>query len=784
MESKIDFEGLAAALLAQARMLVTDWLPGGAMSGKEYICGSLRGGPGRSLSVNVNTGRWADFSTDEKGGDLISLYAAIYGIKQGEAAKELADRMGIRAGAPPVERAKEPTSRITAPPADEPAPTMRHGRFGMPSMSWTYRDESAAVLFYIARYDVESEDRSKQFVPFCWDCDLRKFVMKAWPKPRPIYGLDLLSTDADKPVLIVEGEKAADAARELALSYVVVSWPGGASAWRQVDWTKLHGRRLLLWPDADRHVAKTPEEAAKHGVQVGDVLPYQAQPGPAAMAGIAAILHGQTQEIKIIDVGIDGDRADGWDAADAVADGLTWDEFSAWAKPRVTLFGPLPAPTQPDQIIPSDAPPPELEELAEKMPKGRNLYAEWERLGVATAQNGSPICNVDNAQRVIEGREEFKDLIWYDDFHKRYLTKFSFMTFEQGPAREWTDVDCLNLTSFMQRHLGLRRMSDEMVHKASIIVAHRNAKNEPRDWLNSLSWDGVPRCDAFFTDCFGAAPTAYARAASKNFWIGMAARVFLPGCQLDNMVVLEGSQGIGKTRALRAIGGPWYAEAKEAVTSSDFFMILHGKLIVEIAELDSFNRAEVTRIKQVVTCSTDRYRSPYARSAQDHPRMSIFVGTTNEQAYLRDNTGARRFWPMRCGVVDLAKIEAQREQLFAEAVARFKLKETWHEMPLAETMREQEDRRQVDEWELIVSEFLKGQFQTTTRDVAWHLKIETAKLDMILQKRIAAVLRTLGWEKRMARDGDGNPLRVWKRDGGPAELPLAEPEMDETEPPF
>lgn len=796
MDSKFDFQGLAAALLSQARMLLTDWLPGGALTGKEYTCADLRGGPGRSFSVNVNTGAWADFAnTEVRGGDLISLYAAIHDIKQGEAARQLADRYGFRLGGE-REQPKEKAPRITPPPVEIERPAMRHGRFGSPSMSWTYRDESGAVLFYIARYDVESEGRGKQFVPFCWDADLRKFVMKAWPKPRPIYGLDRLSLEPDKPVLIVEGEKAADAAATLTSSYVVVSWPGGAAAWRQVDWTKLHGRRLLLWPDADRHIAKSQEEAAKHGVKVGDVLPYEAQPGPAAMAAIAGMLYGQVPEIKVIDAGIDGEREDGWDAADAVAGGWTWETFSAWAKPRLSLFGPPPAPgaaggVSAEQIIMPDAPPAELEELAEvasRKPGGRNLYAEWERLKVSTAQNGSPICNVDNALRVIEGREEFNELVWYDDFHKRYLTRFSFETWEKGPLREWADVDELNLTAFMQRQLGLRRMSDEMVHKAAIVYAHRHTKNEPRDWLDGLKWDGKPRIAGFFVDYFGAADNNYVRAAAKNFWIGMAARVYWPGCQLDNMVVLEGAQGIRKTTALRAIGGPWYTEAKEAVTSKDFFMVLHGKLIVEIAELDSFNKAEVTRIKQVITCDTDRYRAPYARGAQDHPRMSIFVGTTNENAYLRDHTGGRRFWPIRCGAIAHEKIKADREQLFAEAIAGYRNWQTtrvdedgWWIMPAAETAKEQEDRRQVDEWELIVAEYLSGKKETSTRDVAGHLKIETAKLDMVLQKRIAGVLRTLGWDKKNTRAG-----RLWRKAGEleEAALPISEPAPIEEQNPF
>lgn len=757
----LDFEGLAAALLCHSRLLIPLWLPGGSMRGHEYTCGSVRGGPGASFSVNIDTGRWADFADDAlRGGDLISLYAAIEGIGQGESAKRLSSQINFSIA---PERPVEQPPQIIAPPAAAPAPDMRHGHFGTPSTVWTYRDHTGNTLFYIARYDMA--DGSKQFVPWCWDRGGR-WIKKAWPSPRPIYGLDRLSASPDRHVLIVEGEKAAEAAAALAGdAYVVVSWPGGASAWERIDWTPLHGRRLLLWPDADRHIADTQRKADKTGVAVGAVIPYEYQPGPAAMAGIAGVLHGKAAEIKVLDVGIEPDRKDGWDAADAAAAGWAWDQLVSWAKPRAKIFGPTIEPVA-GQIISPTAPAAEgVEEMGDAIPV--SLYAEWEKIGIATAQNGSPICNVDNALRVLEGRDEFKEIIWYDEFHKRYLTRFDFETWKPGPAREWCDVDELNLTAFMQRQLGLHRISDDMIHKAAIIYAHKHLRNEPKDWLAGLEWDETPRCETFFSDSMGAENNEYARAASKNFWIGMVARILRPGCKLDNMVVLEGPQGTFKSTALSKIGGPWYTEIKESVTSNDFFMVLHGKLIVEIAELDSFNRAEVTRIKQVVTCTNDRYRSPYARSAQDHPRMSIFVGTTNESAYLRDHTGGRRFWPIRCGDIKLARIEADREQLFAEAVARFKAGENWYEMP-AVTANEQEERRQVDEWESIIAEALVERKSITTREVADYLKIDIAKLDMIVQKRIANVLRTLGWEKSKERDVHGRLIRVWREE----ELPF------------
>ncbi len=339
-----------------------------------------------------------------------------------------------------------------------------------------------------------------------------------------------------------------------------------------------------------------------------------------------------------------------------------------------------------------------------------SAYAIQEKLGLALAKSGGPFSNLDNGIRVLERHPDFANFVWFDEFHQKLLTDWKV----QGRPREWENIDTLNLTAYMQRDMGITRLSDEIVFKAVTITGHRHKRNDPRDWMDSLQWDGTARVENFFMDCFGVKDTDYSQAVSRNFWVGMVARIYRPGCQLDNMVVLEGSQGIGKTRALRMIGGSWYTEAHESVTSNDFFMMLHGKLIVEIAELDAFSRAEVTRIKQVVSCTTDRYRAPYERKSEDHPRMSIFVGTTNERSYLRDQTGARRFWPLQCGEIRHDKIVADRNQLFAEAVALFKSGADWYQMPKGTTEQEQENRRQSDAWEDVIHEYTIGKSEVTT----------------------------------------------------------------------
>src|SRR3990167_9546337 len=139
-----DFKKIAQAALNRAGEFLTQWLPGGHIVGKEYVCGNLKGGPGDSFKCNIETGKWADFATDECGGDLISLYARIENIKQGEAATRLADRLGMRQ--------QKIDHNIVRPPVGVSAPEMNHIRYGPPVGSWAYRDMDG-VLFFVARYE-------------------------------------------------------------------------------------------------------------------------------------------------------------------------------------------------------------------------------------------------------------------------------------------------------------------------------------------------------------------------------------------------------------------------------------------------------------------------------------------------------------------------------------------------------------------------------------------------------------------------------------------------------
>ncbi|MFN7184828.1 MAG: hypothetical protein ACK5VE_00465, partial [Alphaproteobacteria bacterium] len=312
----IDFGRIAAAALQNAASLVENWLPKGKRVGHEWQCGSLTGDEGSSCSVNLNTGAWADFATDEAGGDLISLYAAIHRIGQGKAARELAEQLGMDtsdgarsrndgAAAVPrgprhvstgagVEPGSDDLTRVAPEtpedrwsdagewPADGPPAPVAHVIRGRPVLSWCYRTAAGGITGYVHRF--VTSDGGKEILPCVWSQHPTKgkaWKWRQWDQPRPLYRLDECEWTVARPVLVVEGEKCADAAwAALGLSHWVTTWSGGGNAVHKADFGPLEGRRVILWPDCD----------AKRDKGTNALLPEEKQPGVKAMERAAQIL--------------------------------------------------------------------------------------------------------------------------------------------------------------------------------------------------------------------------------------------------------------------------------------------------------------------------------------------------------------------------------------------------------------------------------------------------------------------------------------------------------------
>jgi predicted P-loop ATPase len=275
------------------------------------------------------------------------------------------------------------------------------------------------------------------------------------------------------------------------------------------------------------------------------------------------------------------------------------------------------------------------------------------------------------------------------------------------------------------------------------------------------------------TDCFGVEKTEYTSAVGRMFLIGMVARIYQPGCQADYMLILEGPQGIKKSGACRVLAGQWFSDSMpENVASKDAKLHLRGKWLVEIAELHQFNRAETTGLKAFLTCREDQYRPPYGRKEVYRPRQNLFVGTTNKKVYLQDPTGGRRFWPVVTTDIDIQMLINRRDQLFAEALVRYRRGEHWWPDPGFEDEHitpEQETRFEGDAWEDPIVEYLANRpnrddkypnGKTTVWEIARAaLHLDTQRIGTADQRRITAILEQRGWTRGKREAGTGK--RWW-----------------------
>lgn len=346
------------------------------------------------------------------------------------------------------------------------------------------------------------------------------------------------------------------------------------------------------------------------------------------------------------------------------------------------------------------------------------------------------------------------------------------------PTGPFADSDAVEIAAWFGRPDTFRvSISTTQVREAVLAVASRRPFNPLTDWLDSLKWDGVERIPTFFSDFCGSQQNDYTAAVAWCFFGGAIARARQPGSKVDLMLILEGSQGARKTSLLIALAGPeFYAEAMESPAAKDFYQCLQGRWIIEIAEMQAFSKVEVAKVKQAITAQWDFYRPSYGHFARNYPRQCIFVGTTNEDDYLRDATGARRFMPVRVQAIDLEAIRALREQLWAEADAKFRQGAQYWNLP-ASAQEEQDARYQEDSWADEVVRWLDGkapaerypegvarilQETTTAQLLRRAIGLDTGKHGKPEQQRIGGIMRRLAWA-RVQKRIEGRQVYVYRR---------------------
>lgn len=295
-------------------------------------------------------------------------------------------------------------------------------------------------------------------------------------------------------------------------------------------------------------------------------------------------------------------------------------------------------------------------------------------------------------------------------------------------------------------------------------------------WLESLEWDGKKRMDTWLIQASDLADTPYNRTVSRMLLYAAVGRALRPGIKFDSMVILEGPQGGYKSTLIRWLGGNWAADGLPPIGGhnyKDVISAMLGKWLIEIDELASMRKADVDVLKSFLSKTEDRVRLPYERHTRTLARQCVFIGTTNDQEYLRDMTGNRRFLPLEVGMIhDVTSVP--REQLWAEAVAAWKADPSAEEISLPIAVRTeagyvQESRRIRDPWEDRVEEFLTTKWSDETELSTEAIFFEC--LQMALQRahtaesrRLSQVMQRLGWERCKFRQGD-RQVRGYRKKG-------------------
>ena len=841
----IDFADLNEALLDRAHILVPQWLPGGREVNGEWVCADLNGGEGRSCSVNLKNGRWADFSgDDDKGGDLVSLYAAIHNLSQIQAARQLIDDLGWRRGpvqapaqrshrgeaaprdspagdgrpeppptddaAPAQGKRKSMWRAIVPVPRDTPAPTFKHFERGLPERSWAYEFEGQ-LYGHVCRF--RTSDGGKEILPYTWCVDESdgrgtcKWTWKQWEEPRPLFiPAALLSGDpANVPVVLVEGEKCAQAGHELlGHEFDFVSWPGGGKAWSKARWGWLMGRTVYLWPDCDakRQRLNAAERAANVDPATKALLPEAKQPGMQAMVGIGQVLmaeHGCT--VFMCPVPAPGAVADGWDIADAIEQGWNAEDVRAFVR-GARPFVP------PDDAVRAAAgasgagKPPRSTAPAEEGGGGDDAHGDdpsiaW-RSYLMTSAKGATLAVRENVvlaldgwpERGVSGVPEAAGLIVFNEFTNN--VEKTRQTPWGSPAGVWDEHDELQMGEWLAREHWLPSMSRNTLEEAVLMVSRRHSYHPVREHVEARrgAWDGEPRLHMWLRRCCleedewdeSDPLQRYLSLVGKWFVMGLCVRVLPavkdgtrivrgPGTKFDAMLVFEGPQGAGKSTMAAVLGLGYHADTGLDLSNKDSLQNIQGVLIYEWAELDGMPKADVRKVKSFISSAKDRFRASFDRRPKDYPRQVLFVGTTNERHYLIDTTGNRRFWPVTCTrEPDVQWLRDNLDQLIAEALVCLDAGERF--WPTKEEQRElfapqQQARQLQSSLESAIRAYLYDEDQKVPHGGENGTLVSKIGLTQLLNrigytidkqtdaiaKQAAAVMHALGWD--LKRDSNG-----------------------------
>ncbi len=370
------------------------------------------------------------------------------------------------------------------------------------------------------------------------------------------------------------------------------------------------------------------------------------------------------------------------------------------------------------------------------------------------------------ADEVLRTDSRWKGTVWWDDFKKRRCIG----------DRAYADVDDQRISLWLSKVYRID-CPPEALSKVVAAIAADNVRDPLGEYLNGVAWDGTPRMDRWLVDGLGVEASPLVSTIGRRWLIQAVARALRPGCKADATLVLTGKQGAQKSSALRALIGPeFFSDSPILLGEVRGIQQAHSAWGHELSELSSLRGRAVEDVKAFLTTQSDTFIQMYGRQPVTWARRCFFCGTTNEDTFLGDPTGARRFWPVRVGAVDLDWIKLNRDQIWAEAVAAYRAGEIWHldQVEEKEITEAREEFQREDLWETRIAKWLsipevKSRFSTElhdgrdylTSDVILHdcLKLESHQLRDGMAERVGRILtKKLGFDRQRSRI---NKILIW-----------------------
>ena len=594
--------------------------------------------------------------------------------------------------------------------------------------------------------------------------------------PRSIHGLDRASDNPGWQVLVAPDAETSDAAEILlaAMPIACVSWVGEPDA---TDWQPLAGRRVILWPEA----------------------PAQ---GGVSLDALAAILAGLGCRVRVVqgDTGLAAAIQSGWFAAVVIE----------YAKARARDWtGPQEREVVPDALVLTRNERPH--HVAPRGDGGAALAVAGipvtdrvgsvppHTVGNVTAIRGATIPlgdDLDDYRSRLIADEHGKikpklnhNFLWMLRGHPQTRGLFAWNEMAtdvfvmarppwdktDGPWRDrpLLETDIYAATTWLECQGLLPRKPD--VRDAIKNIATFTRYNPVSDYLNGLRWDGCPRLQGgawesdtvppLSTEYLGCPPDEIFGTFVTKWHIAAVARAYRPGCKADSMVIFESPQGRFKSTYLRKMatidGHEYFADSVGDITNSGSVMLLQGCWIVEVAELSDFSRREVGAVKAWLSRTTDRYVPKYEGQPREVPRNYIVAGTHNPSGhgYLKDPTGARRFWPVPIAWVDLARVDLDRDQIWAEAVALYHKGVKWWLSPEEERQADELtwERRVEHPWASKIDDATKGMQIVTLPAIIAALGIPIGQQTELTSKVVSEHLKSAGYSQ--GRD------KTWRKVG-------------------